>query len=392
MLSNILMLADYLMRLGLISTAVNGLQSCLLAITHTGITDGDAFRPLLTSQACLLVYLTKLTEMANPTGSQQLPLIVVMGVTGRQGKATAAALVHTKQFRVIGISRTPDSDESKSTHQELGVQIVKADAMDKASLVSAFKGAWGVFGLTNPFTRRWSPKSLLDRNVEQGSVEGEVQQGKNIVEACKETGVQHLVFTSCASALENTGVPTFEAKAEVERYIAAQGPDFRRRTTILGPCGFFENLVGPYGIKQGSIPSFLKNKRAQMVACSDIGWFAARAFEAMASGEQDKMAQWAGARIELAGDTVSAEEEAEILSKLRGGEPWTVSSPPEWVFKLFIPKAVGSLRTFLQEKGTHVDVEAVRKIHPGLQDFKAFCIAQGLDKKQLPQPSYCAVM
>lgn len=100
----------------------------------------------------------------------------------------------------------------------------------------------------------------------------------------------------------------------------------------------------------------------------------------------------AGVRLDIAGDELTAEEQAAVLSKLRGGEPWVVSMPPEWVFKLFIPKAVGTLRTFLQEKGCHVDIPKVRALHPQLATWEDFCVAQGLQTKTLPQPSYCAVM
>lgn len=204
-------------------------------------------------------------------------LVVVLGVTGRQGHAVARNLLKTGSFAVRGVSRTPDSAEAKAVAAALGIELIKADAQSKQSLVEAFSGAHGVFAITNPFTKRWSPRSLLDTNVEQGSTEGETLQGKNIVDACRQCGVSHLVFSSVAHALDKTGVPTFEAKADVERYIDAVGA--KGMTTVLGPVGFFENMVGPFGIKQGTMPSLIgKGKRSQLIACDDIGFFATLAF------------------------------------------------------------------------------------------------------------------
>ena len=122
-----------------------------------------------------------------------------------------------------------------------------------------------------------------------------------------------------------------------------------------------------------------------MIACADIGVFVAIALE--------EQGAWLGRRFEVAGDTTSAEAQAGVLSRLRGGEPWRVKTPPEWVFRMFIPKAVGRLRAFLQQKGTRVDVGACRSVHPGLQSFEDWCRARGFDKKthRFPPEASCEV-
>ena len=58
----------------------------------------------------------------------------------------------------------------------------QADMDDKASLVSAMTNADAVFAVTN----YWA-----DMNAEH-----EVQQGKNLVDAAKETGVKHFILSS----------------------------------------------------------------------------------------------------------------------------------------------------------------------------------------------------
>ena len=167
------------------------------------------------------------------------PLIVIVGATGRQGGATVRVLLReTGRWRVRAVTRNPSSAEALAlakAHPE--VEVVRADATDKASLVAAFRGAAGVFGVTNPFSQRWAPGKGADMDLH-----GEERQGQNLVDACKEAGVGHFVFSSVAAAHEKTGVPTFEVKARVEDYLRASGVPY----TILAPVGFYENLESPF--------------------------------------------------------------------------------------------------------------------------------------------------
>lgn len=156
--------------------------------------------------------------------------------------------------------------------------------------------------------------------------------------------------------------------------------------SCLSHCSFYENLESPFaGIKQGVVPGLLKQGvKSQMISVQDIGRFAVIAFE-----DPDK---WLGRRFEIAGDKLDAGDMAATMARIRGGgEQWRVQVPPEFVFKLFIPKAVGKLREFLRDKGTHVDIEACRAVHPGLMTWEQWAVKEGYAKKQLAQPSMCSV-
>lgn len=303
--------------------------------------------------------------------------IVVIGATGRQGGATVQHLQkNAESWDIVALSRDPTSDEAKALSKS-GVTVVKGDCLDVNSLVAAFQGAYGVFGVTNPFAKKWNGTGQAHTDTD-----AEVVQGKNIADACKTAGVQHLVFASVASADQNTGVPTFDAKWQVEQYIKQLGIP----ATVIAPSGFFENMESPFaGLKQGSMPGLLKKgRKAQMISTYDIGWFVVNCF--------DKPSEWIGKRLEIAGDEHTAEEQCEVIARLRGEEGhWKVSTPPDWVFKLFIPKAVGTLKRFLDEQGSKVDIGACRAIHPGLMTFEAWCKYKGIDKKQLPSPGWCTV-
>lgn len=85
----------------------------------------------------------------------------------------------------------------------------------KESLVQALQGSHSVFLVTTP---AWGAA---------GS-DAELVHGKNVADAAKETGVQHLIFSSLLNVTETTGgrlkhVPHFDQKAQVEKYIQSIG-------------------------------------------------------------------------------------------------------------------------------------------------------------------------
>ena len=71
-------------------------------------------------------------------------MILITGVTGQQGGAVAQAL-QGAGFLMRGLTRKPDSDRAAALARD-GVDIVKGDLDDQATLRRALAGAWGVFG------------------------------------------------------------------------------------------------------------------------------------------------------------------------------------------------------------------------------------------------------
>src|SRR6202051_2016188 len=89
--------------------------------------------------------------------------ILITGVTGNQGGAVARAL-QGKGFHLRGLTRTPDSERAAALTRQ-GVDLVKGDLDDEATLRQALAGAWGVFGVQNPL---------------EGGVEREEAHGKRL--------------------------------------------------------------------------------------------------------------------------------------------------------------------------------------------------------------------
>src|SRR5260370_40031172 len=73
--------------------------------------------------------------------------ILITGVTGKQGGAVAQAL-QGSGFHLRGLTRNPDSKRATELARQ-GIDIVKGDLDNEATLRRALVGAWGVFGVQN---------------------------------------------------------------------------------------------------------------------------------------------------------------------------------------------------------------------------------------------------
>src|SRR5689334_7155639 len=67
--------------------------------------------------------------------------ILITGVTGQQGGAVAQAL-QGAGFHLRGLTRKPDSERAAALARN-GVDVVKGDLDDGATLRNALAGAWG---------------------------------------------------------------------------------------------------------------------------------------------------------------------------------------------------------------------------------------------------------
>src|SRR6266513_4024995 len=230
--------------------------------------------------------------------------ILITGVTGHQGGAVAQAL-RGSAFRLRGLTRKPESERAAALARN-GVDVVKGDLDDEASLRRALSGAWGVFSVQNTW---------------EAGVEREEAQGKRLAMLAREAGVEHFVYSSVGSAHKKTGVPHFDNKWRIEETV--RGLRFPSHV-ILRPVFFMENLVAPYSLQGDTLSSALgPGTKLQMIAVDDIGWFGARAFtEATALNRRE---------IDLAGDVRTMPEAAEILAEALGRPIAFAQTPIEQV-------------------------------------------------------------
>jgi len=201
--------------------------------------------------------------------------VLVLCATGKVGKNVCIALKE-KGFDVYGTTRN-----AKNNLEAKGIKPVVCNYIDKTSLTQALTstGIKQVFMITDYFLAAKSKKAL------------EIEQGKMIVDCCKECGVTFVIYSS-AGDLEsfNDKVHHIKGKIDVENYLKASGLRFG----IVRPVAFFENLDDPANwnpLKKGSV-KFLTECKVSMCATIDIGKAAAVMFQ--------NQEEWNGKTVDVA--------------------------------------------------------------------------------------------
>jgi uncharacterized protein YbjT (DUF2867 family) len=214
--------------------------------------------------------------------------VVVTGSTGKQGGAVARGLLE-RGHKVRAVTRDPNSSQAKLL-ANAGATLVAASLEDTAAIMKALEGATSLFAMTTPF----------------GGTDAETRQGVAAAAAAKAAGV-HLVFTSVGSANRQTGIPHFDSKYEVEKYIAKVGV----RATILAPVSFMENLYfAKEQLAKGIYAAALPPTRVlAQVAVVDIGAVAVRLLE--------DVGRFTGKRFDLASDELTGNDALALLTITR---------------------------------------------------------------------------
>ncbi len=270
-------------------------------------------------------------------------LILVTGATGHQG---GAALRHLRErgFPVRAITRDPEKPKARSLAAH-GVEIVRGDLEDSASVMRALEGVYGVYSVQN-----W-----------QDGAEAEVRQGIHLADAANRSAVSHFVYSSVGSADQNTGIPHFDSKFRIEEHIRGTGLSY----TIFRPVFFMENWLGMRGgIDKGTLAlPLMPETRFQMIAVEDIGAFVAMAFE--------HRGKWQGRAVDIAGDDLSMTELAEAFSRASGHEVKYQQAPWDRFEQQAGPEMAVMYKWF-QNVGYHVDISSLRDERPQLMKFDAW--------------------
>ena len=163
--------------------------------------------------------------------------ILVTGATGKQGGALIEALANNPAFTLLAHTRiATGSGAQKLTSQGSNIKVVEGDQEDVPGLFkNAQKAAngeiWGVYSV----------------QISQGkgvTHDGEIKQGKAMVDEAVKAGVKHFVYSSVErggdeeSWNNKTPIPHFESKYQIEHHLKEKAGSMG--WTILRPgmsCG-----------------------------------------------------------------------------------------------------------------------------------------------------------
>lgn len=263
-----------------------------------------------------------------------------MGATGNQGGSVVKSLL-PKGYHIRTLTRKPDSSAAKRLTEQ-GVEVVKGDFSDSDSLLKAASGMDTVYAMTTPF---------------EAGPEAETQQGISIVDAVKKANVGHLIFGSVANADRETGIPHFDSKYKVEKHIASLNIPY----TISAPVFFMDNYLTPWwlpSLKEGKLKIAMPADRSlQQISVRNVGAFVAALVE-----RREKVF---GKRFDIAGDELTGDETASILSKASGREIKYEGFDPEFLRK--DNEDFAKMFKWFNDVGYSVEID---KLHQDYQEVK----------------------
>jgi uncharacterized protein YbjT (DUF2867 family) len=298
-------------------------------------------------------------------------VIAVAGATGAQGGGLVRAIMTDSngEFTARALTRNPDSEKAKAL-ADLGAELVAADVDDIESLRKAFHGAYGAFCITF-FWNHMSP-------------EKETAQARAQAQAAKETGVQHVIWSTLEDTrkwvpLEDNRMPTLAGRYKVPHLDAKAeaDDDFRKlSSTLLLTSFYYDNLINfglePKRDSDGRLALTLPMADATLsaIAAEDIGRCSVGIFK--------RGSELIGKTVGIAAEHLTGTRMAAELSDAFGEEVYYNYVTPE-VFRTFgFPGAedIGNMfqffRDFQEDFRAARRVEFSRSLNPELQTFKAW--------------------
>jgi uncharacterized protein YbjT (DUF2867 family) len=303
-------------------------------------------------------------------------VIAVVGATGAQGGGLVRAIVNDRsgEFAARAVTRNANSDKAREL-AALGAEVVSADVDDTASLKRAFAGAYGAFCVTF----FWG----------HFSAEKEIAEARNMAEAAKADGVQHVIW----STLEDTRrwiplsddrmptlhgkykVPHFDGKGEANQAFVDAGLP----VTLLHTSFYWDNFIyfgagpkpGPDGVLALTMP--MGDKPLPGIAAEDIGKCALGIFKA---GRE-----FIGKSVGIAGEHLTGRQMAEKMSRALGREVRYNDVPPQ-VYRSFGFPGADDMGNMFQFKRDFNDafvgarsLEFSRRLNPELQTLDRWLAA-----------------
>jgi uncharacterized protein YbjT (DUF2867 family) len=174
--------------------------------------------------------------------SAQRKVIVVLGATGHQGGGVVRELLKSNSWTVRAGTRSPASAKAQKFLSEEQTDddrlvLVSVHTYDVESLRNAFRGAYGVFAVTS---EAYSDKQLLSEE----DMLHEIESGRKMIQAAKDCGVEHFVFSSLPDMMKATAgrypkLFHMNNKHGIETIAREQLPG---KCTFIIPGFFYTNL------------------------------------------------------------------------------------------------------------------------------------------------------
>jgi len=283
--------------------------------------------------------------------------VLITGATGRQGGAAIRHML-PKGWKLRALTFKADSAAVQRLTDQ-GIEVVRGDLEDPASLERAARGVYGVYSVQD----FWAV-----------GAKREVQQGKNIADAAMKAGVEHFVYSSVGGVDRKSGIDHWESKWQVENYIRKLGLP----ATMIRPAAFMENYYidqVEIGILKGKLMDPIRaDKPYQTIASNDIGAFVALAFE--------RPKEFIGLEPEIAGSELTNPEAAQVFSRVLGKQVKFQRLPMPMV-RFVLGKEFYQMFRWFNQAGFKADIPRLRRQYPEvhLQTLEEWLRNEGWHKR-----------
>ncbi|KAI0044149.1 NAD-P-binding protein [Auriscalpium vulgare] len=243
-------------------------------------------------------------------------LILVLGATGAQGLAVVDALLapaadgSPSPYSVRAVTRDSSSKRAQGLAAK-GVEVLKGDTNDLASIAAALQGVYGAWVNTDGFTI---------------GEQREILTGMRTFELAKKAGVRHFVWSSLDYVTKKGGynplyrVEHYDAKGRVAEWLKAQpsvvsDDELSWSVVTTGPYMEMLNIgiMGPLNLRDDGTVVFaapIENGKAPLIALADVGYFARYTFDHReATSAQD---------LEVVSEMVGWDQLVETFTKVTG--------------------------------------------------------------------------
>ena len=238
--------------------------------------------------------------------------VLVTAATGRQGGATARALLADGTTTVRVLVRDPAAPKAGAL-AAAGAELFVGDLDEPSSLRAACEGVRAVFSMQSPI--------VTATGIDFGK---EVAQGVHLVEAARDAGVDTFVHTATTGVGAHRNVEGWaegrwkaqetywEHKLATCELVRAAG--FPHWTIILPATFMDHDMLAPAGFVDGRrlVTSVRADVPLGFIAPEDVG---AAAAAAILDPER-----FHGVSLELAGDVLTLPEAVAVLSRVDGKE------------------------------------------------------------------------
>ncbi|KAF9691024.1 hypothetical protein EKO04_011266 [Ascochyta lentis] len=290
-------------------------------------------------------------------------VLLITSATGKQGTATIDALLKTDaDFEILALTRNAQSASAQKLQAKSPkVRLITGhlddvdDIFQKAKQLTTHP-IWGVFSVQVAIGGGATPQT-------------EEKQGKALIDASIKNVVEHFVYSSVDrgvnSGTEATSVPHFASKYRIEQHLFEKTVNGEMDWVIFRPVAFYENLIPGFlgKVFATSWDATLKEKPLQLIATSDIGFFAAEAFT--------KPEEYKGQKLSLAGDELTYTQFKTIFAEKTGQSLPTTFRFLAAAINMMV-KDLGLMFKWFKDVGYGADISKVRRMNPNLKDFGAW--------------------